>query len=256
MVGFLLGGDSRGRLAVADAADWAGGETPKECQVLSDFFGVVVQGLLFLATLGTLLLKWRLEKPQRKFWIFLLDSSKQIAGAGMIHCLNMLCAFIFGHAGHGGADECSWYWVNIMLDTTFGVLVCYGLLKASERLLGYDSGKYGKGETGIDWEVNPDYRTWGEQITVWCFIVSLMKLVVVAVMFVGGSLWGWLAVTCTHWITSRKPRLIFVMIVTPLCMNIFQFVVTDTFLKYKPPPDAAPAEEQPALGGEAAGGAK
>jgi len=208
--------------------------SPKGCQVLGDFFGFIVQGLLFAFCVGSLLLKWCIEVPRRKFKIFLLDSSKQIVGAGCIHCLNMVCAMWFAGMEIEGADECAWYWVNIMVDTTFGCIVCWGFLKISELLLGYDSGNYGKGaSTGIDWESNPDYWTWSFQISIWCVIVCLMKLVVVGIMFVFSGPLSNAAIFCTHWIKDLQWRLIFVMIVTPTCMNMFQFWVTDSFIKWK-----------------------
>lgn len=218
--------------------------SPKSCQVLGDTFGFIVQGLLFSICVGSLLLKWKLEKPQRRFLIFFLDSSKQIAGAGVIHILNMICAMIFSAHEEATADECAWYWVNIMIDTTFGVVVCYWILKASEKLFGYKSGHYGKGaSTGIDWVSNPDYWKWFHQISVWCVIVCCMKLVVVAIMWMGHSFWEWAAMLATHWIEDKQRRLIFVMIVTPTCMNMFQFWVTDTFLKYTKPKDEQALDE-------------
>lgn len=207
---------------------------PKECQVLGGFFGYVVQGLLFLLCMSVLLVKWRMEVPRRTLVVFFLDSSKQLVGAGVIHILNMVCAMVFSAQEHATADECAWYWVNIMIDTTLGVLVCYWLLKATERILGYESGNYGKdARTGIDWENDPDWWTWGKQIGVWCCIVCCMKGFVVVLMWAFHSFWEWLAMVCTHWITNRRWRLIFVMIVTPTAMNAFQFWVQDTFLKYK-----------------------
>lgn len=218
---------------------------PSECKILEGWFGYVVQGLLFSVCVGSLLLKWYMEVPRRRFKIFLLDSSKQIVGAGVIHCLNMVCAIIFASMEDALADECAWYWVNIMIDTTFGVVVCWGFLKLSEWMFGYDSGHYGKGaKTGIDWDHDPDYGKWGKQIAVWCLIVCLMKGVVVIIMFSAMSFWEWLSVACTHWIEDKEWRLMFVMIVTPTCMNIFQFWVTDSFLKWKGKKDGDP-ESQP-----------
>jgi len=208
--------------------------SPKGCQVLGDVFGFVVQGLLFAVCVGSLLLKWWLEVPRRNFKIFLLDSSKQIVGAGVIHVLNMLCAIVFMSFEVEMADECAWYWVNIMIDTTVGCLICFGFLKLSERLLGYDSGHYGKGAaTGIDWKTNPDYWKWFHQISLWCFIVCCMKLCVVGLMYAFATFWANLAISCTHWIKDVQIRLMFVMILTPTCMNMFQFWVTDSFIKWK-----------------------
>lgn len=222
------------------------GDGHQKCEIIGDHFGFLVQGLLFAVAIGSLLLKWRLENPRRQFNIFCLDSSKQVVGAGVIHMLNMICAIIFSNFEASLADECAWYWVNIMIDTTFGVLVCWGLLKLTEALLGYDSGHYGKGaETGIDWERNPDYWKWGGQIGVWCVIVSFMKLVVVALMWLFASFWETVSMACTHWIRDRQLRLLFVMIITPTCMNMFQFWVTDSFLKFKQQPSQKGAEQLP-----------
>mmetsp|Transcript_123703 Transcript_123703/g.357840 ORF Transcript_123703/g.357840 Transcript_123703/m.357840 type:complete len:242 (+) Transcript_123703:86-811(+) len=205
------------------------------CQVLGDRFGFLVQGVLFAVVMSTLAFKWRMERPRRSLRVFVLDSSKQVIGAGAIHVMNMLCAIAFASRSQAVVvDECAWYWVNIMVDTTFGVLLCYWLLKGTEQLLGYDSGDYGKkAQTGIDWDQQPDYWKWGEQIVVWCMIVMLMKLIVVLLLFVGDSFWIWLSVMATHWITDPQLRLLFVMVVTPTLMNMFQFCITDSFLKYQ-----------------------
>lgn len=209
-------------------------KAPKECEILGGTFGYIVQGLLFMLCCSVLLVKWRMEVPQRTLKVFMLDSSKQFVGAGVIHVLNMVCATIFSSQEHATADQCAWYWVNIMIDTTLGVLICFALLKATEKIFGYESGKYGKkAETGIDWEKNPDYTTWGKQIAVWCGIVCMMKGFVIVLMWAFHSFWEWASIACTHWISNRRWRLVFVMIVTPTCMNAFQFWVQDTFLKYK-----------------------
>lgn len=207
----------------------------EQCHIFDGAFAIFVQVLLFAIVVCTLVLKWWFEQPRRRFGIFLLDSSKQIVGAGAIHVANMLCAMIFAaQLEHHEGDECAWYWVNIMIDTTFGVLVCYLLLKITEMLFGYDSGHYGKGATsGINWEDNPDYKKWAAQICVWCCIVMTMKLIVVAIMAVAPEFWVSFANTCTQWLEDDSQRLVFVMIVTPTVMNMFQFLVTDSFLKFK-----------------------
>jgi len=226
-------------------------EAPKECQVLGGFFGYVVQGLLFLLCCSVLLVKWRMEVPRRTLKVFCLDSSKQLVGAGVIHILNMVCAMAFSAQEHATADECAWYWVNIMIDTTIGVGICYGFLKLTEKLFGYESGHYGKqARTGIDWENNPDWAKWGQQIGVWCVIVCCMKGCVVVLMWLFHSFWEELAIFCTHWISNRKWRLIFVMIITPTCMNAFQFWVQDTFLKYKKKKSGEKDESSPMTGAE------
>jgi hypothetical protein len=214
-------------LGVVPQASTASGS----CQVLSGISGYAVQGALFTVCVSSLLLKWYLEAPRRKLRIFVLDSSKQFIGAGVIHCLNLVSAVAFTRFENSPADECAWYWINIVIDTTFGVAVCWILLKATERIFGYTSGDYGEASV-IDWEANPDVHRWSLQIGVWCVIVSLMKIMVVCIMYSFAPIWERVSVTCTHWIPEETRRLIFVMIVTPTMMNMFQFWVTDSFLKF------------------------
>jgi len=147
--------------------------------------------------------------------------------------LNLACAVAFTRYERSAADECAWYWINIMIDTTFGVGICFVLLKGTECFLGYDSGHYGKGSgTGIDWQANPDFRAWLGQISLWCLIVSMMKMIVVSVMYLFAPMWETIAVVCTSRISNNTMRLLFVIVLTPTCMNMFQFWVTDSFLKF------------------------
>jgi len=218
----------------AGGAALLGAGAGEGCQVLSDALGVVMQGLLFLVVMGSLWLKWWTEKPRRRLMIFALDSSKQVVGAGAIHAVNLALSMLFGGSfSSQGADECAWYWANLMLDTTFGVFVCWVLLRLTERLLGYSSGCYmDEARTGIDWEGSPDYAEWARQIAAWCGVVGAMKLIVLFVLWCFASSWAQLSMVSTCWVGGRQARLVFVMIITPTFMNIFQFCVTDSYLKH------------------------
>merc|ERR1719464_467635 len=127
---------------------------------------------------------------------------------------------VFTGLDQASADECAWYWVNIMIDCTVGVLICWVLLKATEKAFGYSSGHYGKkAKTGIDWEGSPDYGKWAAQIGVWCVIVCIMKLAVGLLMLAFSGFWERAAAFSTQWITDHQLRLFFVMVITPTCMN-------------------------------------
>jgi len=237
---------------------------PQQCAILSGTFAMFIQGLLFLLSLVVLLVKWKLEVPPRSLPVFLRDSSKQIIGAGVIHCWNLGLAIVFHHhieTNSEEADECSWYWINIMIDTTLGVGINYCLLRFSEKYLKYDSGKYQDLErqeveiiTPLDTDpvtqyngennstrqvISPTSRNkylsaWAYQILIWLCICSVMKLIVAFIMFIGRHFWAHVGVICTHWIPGgHSYRLVFVMIITPVMMNCFQFYVTDSFLMWK-----------------------
>eukprot|EP00397_Hematodinium_sp_SG-2012_P060205 GEMP01078097.1.p1 GENE.GEMP01078097.1~~GEMP01078097.1.p1 ORF type:complete len:240 (+),score=39.96 GEMP01078097.1:284-1003(+) len=231
----------------------------EECVVLTGAFALFMQGVLFVISALTLVVKWKMEVPPRSFAVFLRDSSKQITGAGVLHCWNLSLAMLFTniHKSARGADECSWYWTNIMLDTTFGVWVCYAFLRLSEKWIGYNSGKYSaeilSGTKSVsdeeerrslmsDEKVEEIARpgstfavdTWTFQILIWCTVVSLMKIVVFIVMWVGAPVLVYASVIGTSWVPGGQDmRLIFVMIITPVTMNTVQFWIQDNFLKWK-----------------------
>lgn len=222
-----------------------------ECVVLSGAFAITIQFVLFVLSFLTLVLKWKCELPPRSFGVFLRDSSKQIIGSGVAHSWNLGLAMLFNilpeRKSMRAADECSWYWTNIMLDTTVGVWVCYMLLRLSEKYLGYSSGKYDAEKLPGD---NDEYQSllsapkgdeksicsqqsWTFQILVWCVIVSLMKVIITIIMWVGRPLMVFISIAVTYSIPGgHDMRLIFVMIITPVAMNIFQFWVQDSFLKW------------------------
>jgi len=123
-----------------------------------------------------------------------------------------------------------------MLDTTLGTLITFVLLRLTERVFGYDSGDYGhESEARIDWEHAPDYRKWGRQILGWVAICFSMKGALASLMFAGRPVWERVGTFATNWCADDPQlQLVFVMICTPTVMNIFQFLVTDQFIKSKP----------------------
>jgi hypothetical protein len=219
----------------------AGMSAPLEeetCTLLPGAFGAVVQGFLFLISVGVLLLKKKREEAlcriEARSWpTFLLDSSKQLVGAGWVHLVNMACALLLGIRFEG--NECEWYWVNIMVDTTLGVFIEYLLLvvltEAFEWATFYkgtfQTGEY-KDETG---RFLPSRYMW--QLAVWLLCVTFMKFAMVIMMLVFPSGFQSLA----HCLLSLVPRqdvrlqLIVVMVITPCCMNAVQFWLTDNFIK-------------------------
>eukprot|EP00927_Polykrikos_kofoidii_P052754 TRINITY_DN4669_c0_g2_i1.p1 TRINITY_DN4669_c0_g2~~TRINITY_DN4669_c0_g2_i1.p1 ORF type:complete len:279 (+),score=54.86 TRINITY_DN4669_c0_g2_i1:117-839(+) len=215
------------------------------CRVLPGFFGIVVQALLFAISVALLVFKKYREGPLRTWYEFGLDSSKQFFGAGWIHTMNLLCAIAFGGLLEKG-DECEWYWINIMIDTTLGVYVQYILMQKTMVLLGKTlsgdkaeelrSGYYYNehGEFQVGWYV--------KQLALWLILVTAMKAIMVVVMLilchpmhvVSHFLLG-------PFMKNAKLKLIVVMIVTPVCMNALQLWIFDNIIKKKS--DASGAKE-------------
>ncbi len=112
---------------------------PEKCQLLGDF-GIVVQLILGGLSLSSLfskrfqfqltlfLVKWWFEKPQRPRVIFYLDMSKQVISALSTHFVNMLLSMIVRQLTRQG-DDCLWYFVNMSLDCTIGLLLIFLLFR-------------------------------------------------------------------------------------------------------------------------------
>lgn len=199
----------------------------ESCRILSGGYAYMIQALLAITTVSILIFKWSREEPRRDFQVFLLDGSKQLVGAGWAHAFNLVTAVMLNkHIERG--DECSWYWVNIMVDTTLGTLVCYGLLKLSMRCTGYQSGNYLTPENTID------ATMWIPQVVTWCVIITIMKagaavLIVVSQTPLDSFAGAVLGEMTPHW------KLLLVMVFTPGIMNAFQFWVQDSFLMWRAP---------------------
>jgi len=203
------------------------------CQMLGDAFSYAVQLLLFLFCFGSLMLKWALETPQRTLKVFFLDTAKQIAAAGWMHIFNMASAVLMRKTGEGGADECAWYWINLVCDCTFGLLICWMCLRASENMYGYQSGNYKDKQANAQGEFEPNYWIWAGQILLYLCAITAAKLVVLFMLFVGLSMWADVGIWATAWVKDEDWRLVWVMIVTPCVMDTLYFWITDEFIKYE-----------------------
>eukprot|EP00928_Gymnodinium_smaydae_P063020 TRINITY_DN46725_c0_g1_i1.p1 TRINITY_DN46725_c0_g1~~TRINITY_DN46725_c0_g1_i1.p1 ORF type:complete len:383 (+),score=81.10 TRINITY_DN46725_c0_g1_i1:58-1206(+) len=209
-------------------------ETAGECHILSDSFDFAMQALLFFLCLSTVLLKWYLEQPRRQFWVFSLDMSKQVVAALWYHFLNMTFAmWIQASRPRLEADECAWYFVNFMIDTTLGLVLNYVFLKYTEKMLGYNSGFYWKVSDDTQEQSVFDTSAFLLQLSLFVLIVTLSKLVVVATMFLSPPLWSFVGVMGTTWIKNTDGRLFFVMVLTPMVMDTIFFCATDEFIKYE-----------------------
>ena len=192
-------------------------------------FGVVVIGLI---------IKKLREKSSRTWFEFILDSSKQMAGASWLHLLNILFSFALHHLG---GDECSWYWIHITVDTTLGVWVNYQLHYLIYKVLvpkfcsptmaaNFKSGDYGLASGKIDW------GKYFKQLFIWLFIVSIMKSTMVLIMLVAYvPLLALALFVLSPFKNNAELKLIIVMVLTPLIMNTVQFWITDSFTKKKAP---------------------
>lgn len=134
-------------------------------------------------------------------------------------------------------DQCDWYWINIMLDTTLGVLAeyCFLLLYLSslEHLLGPSGAEEFRGGGYYDLRQQSRFMVgrYLKQLALWLIVVTSMKLVMVCIMFFSAhDLHAIAGFVLQPFLGSSEIKLLMVMVATPLCMNALQFWVTDNFL--------------------------
>lgn len=199
------------------------------CTLMPGLEGLLVQGALFVLCCGVLVVKYSFEREGRRpFKDFVMDSSKQIVGAGLIHAMNMGLSVTTVGVG----TECGWYVLHIVVDCTFGVCVEYFSLKLlvfAVSTCGDDSvetGNYRDHANAIVWS-----RYW-KQLVLWLAAVFIMKVIVVLSL----SLFGVYMIPPVESLVGSLPstaQLPFVMIAAPMLMTVPQIVLTDCFLRKK-----------------------
>ncbi|KAI9020244.1 vacuolar membrane protein-domain-containing protein, partial [Phycomyces nitens] len=199
---------------------------------LMDGFAIFIQLCLATAAFSTLVLKRQREKPQRPVRIWAFDVSKQLVGGIVIHSLNVVAAYVFGTNPDGEqSNPCVWYFLNILVDTTLGVVILWLILSGFKYITsyfgwtGFESGVYGNPP------MTDQLKQWGKQLVLYIVSLVLMKSVVVLLF----HLCPWIS-DFGRWVLqwtlgNYKLQVVFVMLIFPLVMNIMQFWIVDTIVK-------------------------
>ncbi|KAI0650402.1 vacuolar membrane protein-domain-containing protein [Trametes meyenii] len=198
----------------------------RSCRLLGPT-ALIVQGLMGVLVILSLVYKRHRESPKRPWRIWLFDVSKQVIGQMFVHGVNVLISDVVAHLSSGNA--CVLYFLNILLDTTFGVGIIYLILHVVTYLLtekahlkGFESGVYG---------TPPRIQYWLRQSAVYVFALTTMKLIVVAVFAALPAIFEvgeWLL---TFLGPSDTAQVIFTMGLFPIMMNIIQFWLIDSIVK-------------------------
>jgi STIMATE family len=199
----------------------------------NDFFTVGVQMALALAAIASLWWKRLREHPQRTFRTWFLDVSKQGLGACYAHVMNMCIATIISENIRGDnvlEDQCAWYGLSYLIDTTLGLLLAIIGLQSLERMANqYDwaplkhSGVY-YGETAL-------YH-WTCQVFAWILILTVTKFIIYLFMWIFSNPLAWIGSTLFAPFSGYKHfELLFVMIFFPGVLNVIYFWIADSYLK-------------------------
>ncbi|DAZ95738.1 TPA: hypothetical protein N0F65_006335 [Lagenidium giganteum] len=207
--------------------------TTTQCTLIADRTDDSVQLVLGLVALSSLFAKWRFESPRRPLRIWFLDAMKQGTSAAIVHVLNILFAILIAGVSaqeDDDADQCAFYFMNVVVDTTLGVYIAFVLLQFVTALAVRRDwaslkhpGRYGD---------PPSCRTWWIQLTSWVIILVVMKLIVGVLLYVFRAAITFAGAIVFYPVRNHpKIELLIVMIGCPLVMNMVQFWIQDSFLK-------------------------
>ena len=102
--------------------------------------GVIVQIVLAITAFSILVVKRGQEVPQRPFKIWFLDVSKQLLSQIITHMGNVFFSILISRRltsleqNADGPDQCNYYLVTIVIDTSIGVFIACNLLQYIESI--------------------------------------------------------------------------------------------------------------------------
>ncbi|KKZ68032.1 hypothetical protein EMCG_06242 [[Emmonsia] crescens] len=212
-----------------------------ECQLLGSFALIVQAALGALALLSLVYKRWR-ERPQRPVKVWAFDVSKQVFGSVLLHMANLLASmFSAGQIPVTATyqpNPCSYYLLNLGIDTTFGIPILILLLRVLNHAARYtplanppesiESGNYGD---------PPRAKWWFKQSLIYFLGLVCMKTCVVVLIHMLPfivKIGDW----ALRWTEGNTAvQIFFVMLLFPVIMNAVQYYIIDIFIK-----KAIPAE--------------
>ncbi|KGO64851.1 Protein of unknown function DUF3661, vaculolar transmembrane [Penicillium italicum] len=206
-----------------------------ECKLLGPFSVFVQIALGGLALLSLVYKRWR-ERPQRPVKVWAFDVSKQVFGSVMLHMLNLVMSmFSAGQLDIRSSykpNPCSFYLLNLGIDTTLGIPILILLLRVLSYVVSYtplanppesiESGNYGQ-PPRVTWWLKQAIVYFmgllGMKICVF-FLIELLPFIV--------KVGDW----ALRWTEGNAAvQIFFVMLLFPVIMNAIQYYIIDIFIK-------------------------
>ncbi|KAF7550588.1 hypothetical protein G7Z17_g5623 [Cylindrodendrum hubeiense] len=218
-----------------------------DCRLLGSFALIVQAALGGLALMSLVFKRWR-ERPQRPLKVWFFDVSKQVFGSVLVHMANIFMSMLTSGrfsvqvdptarmTARSGDDDapnpCSFYLLNLGIDTTLGIPILIILLRIMTGLVRFtplgqppesvQSGNYGH---------PPNAWWWLKQSVIYFCGLFGMKICVLIIFImmpwiskVGDWALGWTE-------GNEKLQIAFVMMIFPLIMNGLQYYIIDSFIK-------------------------
>ncbi|XP_065829162.1 store-operated calcium entry regulator STIMATE-like [Oscarella lobularis] len=201
---------------------------------LTDTFGVAMQAVLAVVAFSTLIFKRMCEpKLRRRYWrIWAADSAKQAFGALVLHFANI------GFSKFNPHNQCTWYFINFILDSTLGLLIIFVFLKLAECVVKCGKWKALKsGEYGSPFH----FSWWCGQCIVYLIVMASEKMLIICFMLI--PFWDKVADFVLP-IKDRKAKDAVVMLIVPFIVNIIMFWVVDSIIMRKNHKNRKPFKER------------
>ncbi|KAI0135573.1 vacuolar membrane protein-domain-containing protein [Daldinia grandis] len=241
--------------------DEHGGEG--ECQLVGPFALIVQLALGGLALLSLVYKRWR-ERPQRPVKIWFFDVSKQVFGSVLVHIANVFMSMLTSGRFSMKLDPvtvqtaerllrrdeyvpnpCSFYLLNLGIDTTIGIPILIILLRVVTGLVAYTP--WGKPPESIqsgNYGSPPNAWWWLKQSVIYFCGLFGMKICVLIIFLI----LPWISRVgdwALRWTEgNERVQIVFVMMLFPLIMNAIQYYIIDSFIKLKEPGhESVPSEE-------------
>ncbi|PHH61545.1 hypothetical protein CDD81_282 [Ophiocordyceps australis] len=223
-----------------------------ECRLLGPFALLVQLALGGLALLSLVYKRWR-ERPQRPVKIWFFDVSKQVFGSVLVHIANVFMSMLTSGRFSVSLDSavpvvaarsddsyqpnpCSFYLLNLAIDTTLGIPILIVLLRVMTALVALTPlGKPTESIQSGNYGSPPNVWWWLKQSVIYfcgLFGMKICVLIIFLVMpwisMVGDWALGWTE-------GNERLQIAFVMMIFPLVMNALQYYIIDSFIKMKEP---------------------
>jgi len=199
------------------------------CQLVGNFFGYAIQGLLAVCAFSALVVKKWTDKERRSWKHWARDTSKQAFGSAVVHFSNLAISYYLLDASEY-TDPCVFYEVSFLLDAVVGTVLTILLVKLIEYF-DYKYWKTNRLQSGF-YGNPPLTSTWFIQTSVWVGITAAVKAILLWCVLkpFEGPLYAAGAWLMSPFALHPKWELVMVMIVIPLVMNALVFWNTDAWI--------------------------
>ena len=222
--------------------------TIKEWEILGPL-GLIIQGILGVMSFSALIIKRYFEHPKRPWNIWLLDTSKQVFSAALVHCMNMMLSMLLSEASV--ADGWEWYFINFAWDVAIGTFVWFMIIKLIEGFAALngidvlntgvyvhedysDISKVTLDPTQQESKHKIDYKIWFIQLVVWSTVVVIVKILLFFSIQLFSEFFENLSDILLGWLKKYPDlKLVLIMIIVPIILNSIQFWIQDNILKGK-----------------------